>query len=71
MCSIADGVINGANMDLPTVAGSTTYVVAKSREVVAVDNLRVKCAEFGIKIKYENKNIDDNKKNTKHYKKCC
>ena len=22
-------------------------------------------------IKYENKNIDDNKKNTKHYKKCC
>ena len=51
LCSIADGVINGANMDLPTVAGSTTYVVAKSREVVAVDNLRAKCAEFGIKIK--------------------
>lgn len=49
LLSIADGVIDGANMN--TTVASTSYVVAKSREVVAVDNLRLKCAEFGIDIK--------------------
>lgn len=37
-------------------------------EMQAKDNLK----SFKLKIiKYENKNIDNNKKNTKHYKKCC
>ncbi len=49
LASLADGVINGASMNTQIVAEST-YVMAKSKEVIAVEELRVKCAEFGIEI---------------------
>lgn len=50
LTSIADGVVGGASVDAKSTLAKSTYVLAKSQEVTEVNNLRVKCAQFGIVI---------------------
>ena len=64
---------SGNNNTLQSVK-NTIPKSPKSMNVESFAEMQTKnnVRSFKLKIiKYENKNIDDNKKNTKHYKKCC